>query len=243
VHFADLSGDTTGVWHWDFGDNTYSYLQNPQHIYTEAGTYDVTLTINSSSPCTASITWPAMITVYKRPYAFFTPNPQIVSELDPEIFFNDQSIGAAGWNWYFGDTTNLNDNSNAENPIHIYSDTGTYTIMLVAISDHGCTDTIRQNIYVDPNVSFYIPNAFTPNDDEKNPTFICKGEGINWSTFEMIIYDRWGKLLFLTNDHNNGWDGKSKGQKATPGIYPYIISFTDIKFKEHKYKGTVTLIK
>ncbi len=243
VNFSDLSSVTTGTWYWDFGDNSFSYLQNPTHLYTEAGTYDVTLTINSSSPCSASITWPNMITVFPRPYAFFTPNPTIVSELDPIVFFNDQSIGADGWNWYFGDTNNLNNNSNFQNPIHTYSDTGAFTITLVAITEHGCTDTIRQNIYVDPNVSYYVPNAFTPNDDSKNQNFTMFGEGINWSTFEMRIYDRWGKILFLTNDNESGWDGKSKGKKGTPGLYSYQISFTDIKFKEHKLKGTVALIK
>ena len=69
------------------------------------------------------------------------------------------------------------------------------------------------------------------------------GEGIDWSTFVMRIYDRWGKILFLTNDHNNGWNGTTKGKKLTPGLYSYQISFTDIKFKEHKLKGTVALIK
>jgi gliding motility-associated-like protein len=243
VHFSDLSSVTTGTWYWDFGDNGFSYLQNPTHLYTEAGTYDVSLSINSSSPCGASITWAGMITVFPRPYAFFTPNPSTVSELDPTVFFNDQSIGADGWNWYFGDTNNLNNNSNYQNPIHIYSDTGAYTITLVAITEHGCTDTISQNIYVDPNISYYVPNAFTPNDDSKNQNFTMFGEGINWSTFEMRIYDRWGKILFLTNDNESGWDGKTKGKKATPGFYAYQISFTDIKFKEHKLKGTVGLIK
>ena len=243
VHFSDLTGDLTGPWFWDFGDNSYSFVQNPTHLYIDPGTYDVSLTINSSSPCLATTTWPAMIYVYKRPYAYFTANPEHVSELDPTIFFNNQSINSVGWNWYFGDTNNINNNSNAQNPIHVYSDTGAYTVTLIVISDHGCLDTIHQTVHVEPNVSFYVPNAFTPNDDSKNPTFTMKGEGIDWNTFVMRIYDRWGKILFYTNDHEMGWDGKTKGKKVEPGIYPYTISFTDIKLKEHSLKGTVVLIK
>ena len=243
VHFSDLTGDITGPWFWNFGDNSYSFQQNPTHLYVDPGTYDVSLTINSSSPCVATTTWPAMINVFKRPYAYFTPNPEHVSELDPLIFFNSQSVGAVAWNWYFGDTANLNNNSNAENTYHTYSDTGAYTVTLIVISEHGCMDTIQQTVHVEPNVSYYVPNAFTPNDDSKNQTFILKGEGINWSTFVMRIYDRWGKILFLTNDHEAGWDGKSNGKKVEPGLYPYTISFTDIKFKEHHLKGTVVLIK
>ncbi|MEI6851348.1 MAG: PKD domain-containing protein [Bacteroidota bacterium] len=243
VQFSDLSATPNSTWYWDFGDNSYSYVQNPLHLYTEAGTYDVSLTVNSSTACTATVTWPAMINVYKVPYAFFTPLPDIVSELEPTVFFNDQSVGASGWNWYFGDTNSLNNNSNNENPIHTYSDTGSYTITLVAITEHGCTDTIQQNIYVDPNVSYYIPNAFTPNDDGKNHNFVGYGEGINWSTFEMRIYDRWGRIICYTNDNETGWDGTSKGKKVSAGVYTYTISFIDIKFKEHKYKGTVVLVK
>jgi gliding motility-associated-like protein len=92
-------------------------------------------------------------------------------------------------------------------------------------------------------VAFYIPNAFTPNDDGKNTNFTGKGEGINWSTFEMRIYDRWGRIVCYTQDHEKGWDGTSKGKKLSSGVYTYTISFTDIKFKEHKYKGSVILVK
>jgi gliding motility-associated-like protein len=242
VQFLDISGDTTGNWYWEFGDNGFSYSQNPQHLYTTAGVYDVTLTVNSG-PCVSTITWSGMISVYPVPHAYFTPNPSTISELNPLVFFDNQSIGASGWNWYFGDTNDLHNNSNAEFPNHTYTDTGTYIITLVAITDHGCKDTIRQSIYVAPNIAYYVPNAFTPNDDARNQNFFMKGEGIDWTTFDMIIYDRWGKLILHTTDHETGWDGKSSGHKAIPGVYSYIISFTDIKFKEHKLKGAVVLIK
>jgi gliding motility-associated-like protein len=184
-----------------------------------------------------------MITVYKQPLAYFTPNPDNVSELDPTIFFNDQSIGADGWNWNFGDTAHLNNVSNLENPIHTFTDTGSYTVTLVAITNDGCTDTIRQNIYVEPNISYYIPNAFTPNDDGKNAYFTMQGEGIKWPTFVMRIYDRWGKTLYYTNDNEKGWDGTIKGKIAPQGVYTYLITFTDIKYREYKVKGFAVLIK
>ena len=244
VHFSDLSNIPTATsWYWNFGDNGFSYQQNPNHLYVDPGLYDVSLTLTTSYGCTSTLVWTDMITVWKLPYAYFTPTPDIVSELAPTIFFNDQSLNAVGWNWNFGDTNYINNISNLQFPIHDYTDTGYYTVTLVATSEFGCTDTIRQNIYVDPNVSFYIPNAFTPNGDAKNNVFFCKGEGINWSTFKMRLYDRWGKIICYTEDHEAGWDGKINGKSAEEGVYPWQITFTDVKFKDHSYKGTVVLIK
>jgi gliding motility-associated-like protein len=243
VQFSDLSNFTDATWYWDFGDYGFSYEQNPQHLYIDAGVYDVSLTITSSYGCTSMLVWPEMITVYKLPHAYFTPSPDIVSELEPTIFFNDQSIAADGWNWNFGDSNYINNISNFENPIHTYVDTGNYTVTLVAITNNGCTDTIQQNIYVDPNISYYVPNAFTPNDDGRNSTFTIQGEGIKWPTFAMRIYDRWGKTLYYTQDNEKGWDGSVKGKLAPEGVYTYLMTFTDIKFREYKLKGTVVLIK
>jgi len=243
VQFTDLSNFDQALWYWEFGDNTFSYMPNPMHYYFDPGTYDVSLTLSTIYGCSSTYTWEDMITVYKMPIAEFVSIPESASELEPTIWFFDRSLFASAWNWYFGDLYSLNNNSNDQNPFHVYSDTGTHIVTLVAISDEGCMDTARHTIYIEPNVAIYIPNAFTPNNDPKNPNFICKGEGIDWSTFEMRIYDRWGKQLLCTHDYEEGWNGEYQNIEVPEGVYSYLISFTDVRLKKHNLKGIVTLIK
>jgi gliding motility-associated-like protein len=244
VQFTFLS-DSSDVynWYWTFGDYYFDTIQNPQHIYEEVGVYDVTLTISTVYGCTSSLTVPEMITVHPNPYAEFTYTPDKTTILDPLFWFYEQCNGASIWNWNFGDTDPLTNISNYPNPTHMYSDTGKYLVTLVAISDFGCTDTARHIVEVDPDVMIYVPNAFTPNNDGKNSIFISKGDGIDLSTFEMRIYDRWGKQMLYTNDIELGWDGNYNGKPAPQGIYTWYISFSDVNNKEHILKGIVTLVR
>ena len=243
VQFTDMSNFNDATWYWEFSDNTFSYQQNPLHYFNDQGTYDVTLTMTTIYGCTSSFTWQDMITVYKTPDAEFVNVPESPSELEPTVWFFDRSAGASAWEWNFGDYLSLTNNSNEQNATHMYSDTGVFTVMLVVYTDYGCRDTAWHTVYIEPDVSIYVPNAFTPNDDPQNPNFICKGEGIDWSTFEMLIYDRWGKQLFYTNDHETGWNGEYKGVVMPQDVYTWLISFTDIRLKKHNLKGIVTLIK
>ena len=243
VHFSDLTSYPISAWEWVFGDGDSAWVQNPAHLYTEAGVYDVTLTITATVGCVVSETWEDMIEVYPKPEAMFSVQPEIASELEPTIWFFDQSIGEFTRTWNFGEPSSQYNTSSLPNPSHTYSDTGRYLITLIAISNHGCRDTALNYVQITPNIAFYVPNAFTPNEDGFNQNFVGKGEGIKWETFEMYIYDRWGKEIFSTKDHENGWDGDINGKEAPQGVYAWLIKFTDIKRKKHILKGTVTLIR
>ena len=243
VQFTDLSNADSVSWYWDFGDNSFSYEQNPQHIYYDPGIYDVFLVITTGNGCVYEHHWDSMIAVYRMPIAEFVFTPETVSELDPMVWFFDRSIDATAWNWNFGEDYSMENNSSYPNPVHEYTDTGQYIITLVAFSEQGCTDTAIHRIYVEPNVTIYVPNAFTPNEDEKNPNFISKGEGIKWDTYEMRIFDRWGKQLLYTRDYEHGWNGEYQGKQVPEGVYIWIISFIDVNNKRYDLKGIVTLIK
>ena len=92
---------------------------------------------------------------------------------------------------------------------------------------------------------FHVPNAFTPNDDGINETFIPQGIGIDENNFEMYIYDRWGDLIYETNDINKPWDGRANnGSKiAQQDVYIWVIFTRDMQGARHKYLGRVTLIR
>ena len=116
-------------------------------------------------------------------------------------------------------------------------------ITLIASTLFGCADTTYSTIIIEPEFVFYIPNAFTPNGNPLNNTF--SGKGIFIEEYEMLIFDRWGNLIYKTTDLNTGWDGRAnKGSEiAQRDVYVYSISIKDIKGNMHYYKGTVTLIR
>ena len=248
VHFQDLTIPAAGNWNWSFGDNinfgSLSNLQNPMQYFPVAGEFDVSLSVVTVDGCKWGITLPDYIIVHPLPQAEFDLSPQKVNEEDPLVFFFDQSIGANRWNWYFGEKDPAYNTSFLQNSAHVYSDTGTYTITLVVFNDYGCSDTARRTVFVEQNIAFYVPNAFSPTENGKNPYFKLYGEGIDLSTFEMRIYDRWGEQVCFTRDIEKGWDGKIKGNKiGEPGIYAYLLSFYDIKYRYHTLKGFVMLLK
>ena len=91
----------------------------------------------------------------------------------------------------------------------------------------------------------YIPNAFTPDENGVNDVFQPKGFGINEDKYKMEIYDRWGEIIFSSNNFKKGWDGKIKGSTlvAKDDVYIYKIFITDLQGNKKNYVGHVTLIK
>ncbi|HET6992589.1 MAG TPA: gliding motility-associated C-terminal domain-containing protein, partial [Bacteroidia bacterium] len=128
---------------------------------------------------------------------------------------------------------------------YVYSDPGTFAITQYAISQYGCIDSITEYVVIEPDWSFFAPNAFTPNDDNRNDIFYVYGEGIDNSTFEMDIFDRWGNVIFTSKDINKGWDGHANGGEkvAQMDTYVWSVKFRDIKGDPHKFVGHVTMIR
>ncbi|MES2593080.1 MAG: PKD domain-containing protein [Bacteroidota bacterium] len=241
-----LSAGTNVLWSWTLGDGSpVNTSQNFAHCYTNDSvvapvSYSVSLTVTSDSGCSATETKNNYITVYPNPIANFTADPSTAVITAPLISFTNLSAGATILNWDFGDSTS----SLLYNPpAHTYSDTGVYTISLITSTLYGCIDATNQTITIDPDFTFYIPNVFSPNGDNINDTFIGKGTFIK--EYEMRIYDRWGNMIYYTNEIDKPWDGKANDGKeaAQQDVYVYVVQVTDLKNKKHNYKGIVTLIK
>ena len=110
-------------------------------------------------------------------------------------------------------------------------------------TEHGCKDTTTGKVYIRESITFYAPNAFTPDKNGNNEVFITKGTGIDLSSFDLNIYDRWGKLIFKSSDIEVGWDGKIKGTLAEAGVYSWTVYFKDIVKRKHRYRGSVMLLR
>jgi len=249
VNFQNLSTILTGTntaFLWNFGSiNSTSSSPNPSHCYNNDSLFspmffNVTLKVTSDSGCVKTSTKNNYITVFPNPNASFTVQPEVTTIIDPVISLIDASTGTNFWNWNFGDkdTTSLH-----SPPPHTFADTGTYVITLITSTLYNCLDTAYQSVTIEPDFVFYIPNSFSPNDDGVNDTFT--GKGIFIKNYEMSIFDRWGNLIFFTDDIKKPWDGKANHGTdiAQVDVYVYSIKITDYKKGKHNYKGIVTLIR
>lgn len=241
LHFSDTNSVNSGSSYlWTFGDGSTSTLANPAHLYGQSGVYTVGVTVTSPNGCSSSAQTTCHITVFPYPVAQFTSDPPLeTSIINPDFHFFDQSYNATMWEWHFGD----GDSSSLQHPFHTYTQVGVYTVMLITTSAGGCIDTIFKTVEVKPEFTFYIPNTFTPNGDHINDVFT--GKGLEIVEFEMHIYDRWGNMIFQTNDLLNGWDGRANGgsEIAQQDVYVYQIKLRDFERTEHTFTGHVNLVK
>jgi gliding motility-associated-like protein len=243
VNFTNTSPNSTSA-SWDFGNGSFGNGNTPAvECYGLPGDYDVTLAITDNLGCTNSLTLSNYITVYANPVADFTFGPQPTTILYPEISFQDSSIGnIVSWQWSFGDLAGSS--STLTNPVFTYPDSGNYQVTLIVTTSEGCTDVAYHLVEIRGDYAFYMPNAFTPNGDGLNDTFFPKGMGINFSTYELMVFDRWGNMLFQTRDWAKEWDGRVSGSDIVlEDIYIWKVTLEDKYGKKHHYIGHVTVIK
>ncbi len=243
ISFENLSSpiDDTFKYQWTFGDGNTSTKTDPVNIYEEVGSYDVSLELTSPTGCKISKNWYNLIKIVESPMAGFSFTPEKPNLYKNTVQFTDESENAFAYRWTFD---NLG-TSLLQNPSFTFQDTGTYTISQVVLKTNGCTDTAITYIKVLPFINFYMPNAFTPNNDGLNDELIPVGifEGI--STYHFSVWNRWGDRIFETEDFNIGWNGQrnNTGDFAPPGMYTFIINFTNNSGKLDVLKGYCTLIR
>lgn len=150
-----------------------------------------------------------------------------------------QLIGTGGQYYQWSPAQYLS-SSSIPNPVaRTYGDV---TYIMKISDDDNCTDSakVRIRAFKDPDI--YVPTAFTPNNDGKNDLF--KVFPVGFILQELKIYDRWGNVLFITNDHNKGWDGKYKGETMATGTFVWTASGINKKTGKPVYKkGNITLIR
>jgi len=154
--FSDLTSPTPTAWSWDFGDGSgVSSAQNPNHLYAAAGTYKVKLTVTFAGLCTDSLVKNAYIVVNPKPVINFSADTTHACSVPFNVKFTDNTVGAAKWTWYFGDS---NTPSNLQNPTHSYATSGNDSVKLIVTTTAGCVDSITKLNYIDiqlPNANFF----------------------------------------------------------------------------------------
>lgn len=233
-------------WIWNFGDpstsNDTSTSQNPTYTFVNVGNYIVTLTVTSIYGCTVS--YSDTVKVSRKPIAAFVNHPEVGSSDNPRIEFFDQSSYANQWLWNFGDPASHLDNfATTKDAVHIFTDTGLFKVILIVSNNQGCSDTAERYIDIFQDFAFFIPNAFTPNEDDVNEIFLPQGVGCRTKGYLMLIYDRWGKQLYKNENLYKGWDGiRPNGEPYAQGVYTYLITVYEESGKKHIFKGIVTIV-
>jgi gliding motility-associated-like protein len=227
---------------WTLSDGTIiSGCETVEVIFEQGGCYDVTLTSELASGCFGSFTAVDYICAQDVPQAGFIVVPQQVSALAPNIQFNNTSVGADTYLWDFGDNSDL---STETNPSHSYpfDEPGSYPVMLIANSSLGCADTAYSFVEVLEELIYYVPNTFTPDGDIYNQTFEpVFTSGFDPYNYNLMILNRWGEIIFESNDPSLGWDGSytMNGHVNTchSGVYTWRIEF---KSKDNDEKTIIT---
>jgi gliding motility-associated-like protein len=245
VNFDNLTANSTDCF-WSFGDgNTSTDCGTVTNTFTEVGCYDITLTTTVNG-CTASLTVPDLICVVPDPIAQFTANPMEMMNYNPVSTMINSSTGAVAYDWDFGDWTG----SQEVNPTHEFpGEGGEYVIELVATSEYGCTDVAYVTVNVVEDFILYVPNTFTPDGDSKNTNEIFNpvfSSGFDPYNYTLLIYDRWGEVIFESHDTNIGWAGRYgvDGQMVQDGTYTWKIIYQLKTSKKRNVKlGHVNVLK
>ena len=237
INFTNTSQYQLGsVFEWNIDNTIYNSL-NATHQFSGSGSYTVSLTITSPKNCVGEAIRNVNITVFPLPQASFTIAPDQAPLFNSEVAFGDASANAVSWLWDFGD----GDTSTLQNVSHFYADPGKYNAKLYVTNVAGCIDSLAREIFITP---FYIPNAFTPNGDGRNETFFDPGYATNVQSLTMNIYNRWGQLVYTTDNLSKTWDGiDSKGNLSPQGVYVYALKVTTYSGKHYDYTGSVSLIR
>ncbi|MBL0343146.1 MAG: PKD domain-containing protein [Bacteroidetes bacterium] len=182
VNFINASSITNGSitgYQWNFGDGNNSTAVDPTHLYASAGTYNVTLTVNSDLGCSATAT--QSVVIYSNPVAAFT-STSVCNEITTQFTSNNTVNGSTitGVFWDFGD----GGSSNLTDPGHLFASNGSYQVYMVATSDQGCIDTAFSQVVVHPvpTADFIsgdacLNNAVTLSDQSS----ISSGTVSNWN--------------------------------------------------------------
>ena len=226
---------------WNFGNGYTSYDNNPTHFYQSLGDYEVSLVVMSEDLC--SDTLKLIASPFSLPLAMFKMSKTILNEFDSTVDFIDVTEDEIiNWNWNLGDNTTANTNQFS----HTYNQVADYTVSMIVMNINGCIDTVDQVISLQPSNFIYVPNTFTPNTDEFNPFFhpVISGEGINYETLIISIFNRWGDQIWESRDPSGAWDGTFNGESCQIGTYTWKISFYNTINKEmENLVGHVNLVR
>jgi gliding motility-associated-like protein len=210
TEFAFSNGDTY----------TANGTESIQCTFEFPGTYDCYVTITSNYGCTYTENFQNIITVTPPPIANFTLSKNPATWFEAEIQTTESCIGnVVDFQWFSPSALSLISNEGSAMITYPEGVSGTYPITLIATTNEGCSDTTTLDVEIVPDVIFYAPNSFTPDDDEHNQTWTIFVEGIDVQNFTLEIFNKWGETIWETHDIKAEWDGTYHKGIVPQGTY------------------------
>lgn len=263
--FVEISNQQTiKEYSWQL-QNSYYSTKYFSHLFKSPGVYALSGTIKDNHNCINTLT--TTIEAYSKPIANYNFLPENPIESIDEVLFTNQSKNASIYQWHILGLYNQNNfesdyhynNSNWEprqNPInkdlfeltstdnepsYKFDYTGVYPVVLIAESKQGCADTIIKIINILSDFAVYVPNSFTPNNDDKNEWFLPVIRGVKQLSFS--VFNRWGKKLFETTSLNEGWDGQFNEEPCPEGVYVWKLQVSSTTGMHKEFAGNVNLFR
>ncbi|MEM8899864.1 MAG: gliding motility-associated C-terminal domain-containing protein, partial [Bacteroidota bacterium] len=213
---------------WSTGEVADSILVAP----TETTNYSV---IGETAGCAVDMEF-VEVEVLPSPIAMFSVD-SVVLLAPVQVQFTNQSQNASQYFWDFGD----GNQNQRESPTNIYREAGTFEVQMIAVNEAGCQDTISTSFEV-LVTRIFQPTAFSPNGDGENDEFfISVGDGV--SSITATIYDRWGRLMYQSENPDFKWDGTVNGAHVPEGVYLCQIAYTNDKGVSYLMTESLTLIR
>ncbi|MDE3125226.1 MAG: gliding motility-associated C-terminal domain-containing protein [Bacteroidota bacterium] len=235
-----LQAQNATNWLWTFDNTTTSTDANPSIIYPSLGQKQIKL-VASNSVCADSIIKTVLLDNYP-PKAYFSA-PEYICPSDA-VNFTDSSIGLiTKWFWDFGNGQTSTLQAPAAQNYPNNNRTTNYPIQLTVTDTAGCTNTFTKLLKAVPNCYIAVPSAFTPNGDGLND-FLYPLNAYKAINLTFIVYNRFGQIIFKTNDWTQKWDGTVNGLAQPSGTYIWTLTYTDSQTGEKfALKGTTVLIR
>ena len=242
LHLKNKTTPVCDSYLWDFGDGTTSSL--PFHKYSKDGFFDISLISKDNHGCENKIEKKNYVEIVSKPKASFVFSPDSIDVLNPEVNFSANSDGKY-FKWNFGDGKPT---AIGKNAVHVFpNEPGMYYTITFTASNtkSGCSTIYSQVIVAKEPLLYYIPNTFTPNGDEINNTFKPMfSSGLDSYSYSLLIYNRWGELVFESHNAEIGWDGTYNNEMVGSNTYIWKLEFTEKQNgKKHVKFGHVNIIR
>jgi len=239
---SDMTSITNYTWFLSTGD-TITNIPQFDIAIPDVGAYHVTMAIQTVDGCIDTLTIQNFMFVRPQPTADFEYAPEPMGYLNPTAEFLNASQNADWYEWYFEQGSPSY--SNEESPFVDFpiGEIGLYEATLIAHSDLGCSDSITKLVEVGPEVVLYVPNTFTPDGDGFNEKWRPYIDGINVQQFHLMVFNRWGEVMWESFNPEASWDGTYGGKVVKTGTYVWRITAGDPNSDEKfEWQGHVNIL-
>ena len=236
---------------WDFGDDVMTSETSPTHVFMRPGIYNVSLTVIGFQGQEEQVIQYGAVEVFPSASAAFVNSPtEVIVPDQPVDFVNLSGMDATEFFWDFGD----GQFSTEMEPIHYYTEPGHYTVSLTANNSFNCPTTYTLEHAVEATVGGFMefPSAFTPNTGGSNGGYydpyaldndVFHPHHMGIVDYELVIFNKWGELIFRSTDPYVGWDGYFQGRIVRQDVYAWKATATFSSGYRTTQAGDVTLIK